>query len=184
MADDLDAETKLDLYRLVLKRYSDIINDKENLTISETRQRVSPYHDVIRKVREEVTKDMVPYHSKTQFFDASQRAVTYVRQMKTCEFAFSFWMDFEDMDRLKIGTAMDKAVMLAAILRALESDDVRVVVTKRSKAYVRYSWEGKQYLFVPESGSLMVGEDAMKVLANDLPSYSFSDLAYESHEED
>jgi hypothetical protein len=183
MADDLDATTKLGIYRVVLNRYKDVINEKESLTISEIRQKVSPYNDFIRGIREGITKDMIPYNRKLQFFDAAQRAISYVRGIKTCEFAFTFWMDFGEMDRLKIGTSMDKAILLAALLRSLESDDVRVIVTKKGSPYVRFSWEEDQYLFVPESGSLLLGEDSMKVLAEDPPAYSFSDLAYESHEE-
>jgi len=183
MADDLDAATKLNIYRLVLKRHRELINEKESLTISEIRQKVSPYNDFIRSIREDITKDMVPYNHGLQFYDAALRAISYVRGIKTCEFAFTFWMDFEELGRLKIGTAMDKAIVLAAVLRSLESEDVRVVVTKKGRPFVRFSWDGKQHLFVPESGSLLIGEDSMKIFANDPPSYSFSDLVYENHEE-
>ncbi|MBD3210552.1 hypothetical protein GF318_04190 [Candidatus Micrarchaeota archaeon] len=183
MADALPPETKLEIYRLVLQRYKDLINEKEALTISEIRQKVSPYNDLVRKIRDEITKDMVPYNSKTQFFDAAQRAISHVREIRTCEFAFSFWMSFEEIERLKIATAMDKAILLAALLRSLESEDVRVVVTSRGRPYVRFSTEERRYLFVPESGSLLVGEDALEVFSNDNVSYSFSDLMYENHEE-
>jgi len=183
MADDLDAETKLNIYRVVINRYKDTINDKESLTISEIRQRVSPYNDIIRGIKDEITKDMIPYYYKRQFFDAAQRAISYIRSLKTCEFAFAFWMDFDDMDKLKLGTPMDKAIMLAAILRSLESEDVLVMVTKKGKPYVKFLWEDKQYLFVPDSGSLLVGEDSMKIFSDDSVSYSFNDLVYENFEE-
>lgn len=183
MVDDLDAATKLNIYRLVLKRHRDVINERESLTISEIRQKVSPYNDFIRNIREDITKDMIPYNRSLQFYDAALRAISYVRGIKTCQFAFTFWMDFEELGRLKIGTAMDKAILLAAVLRSLESEDVRVVVTKKGKPFVRFSWEDSKYLFVPESGSLLIGEDSLKIFANDPASYSFSDLVYENHEE-
>lgn len=183
MADDLDAKTKLELYRLVINRYRDMINDKESLSISEIRQKVSPYNDFIRKMREGFLKDMVPYDHKRHFFPAAEKAVSYVRGINTCEFAFNFWMDFGEMDKLKIATSMDKAILLAALLRSFESEDVRVLVTKKGKAFVRFLSEGKAHLFVPESGSLLMGEDSLKVFEGDPIAYSFNDLVYENFEE-
>ncbi len=183
MGEDLDAATKLEIYRLVLKRYKDIIGDKESLSISEIRQKVSPYNDFIRKLNKELTGSMVSYSYKNDFIRAAQNAMDYVRSIKTCEFAFTFWMDFDDMRRLKIGTVMDKAILFAALLRSLGSEDVRVLVTKNDKPYVKFSFD-KEYLFVPETGSLLLGEDSMKMFSDDAVSYSFSDLVYENYEED
>ncbi len=183
MGEDLDASTKLEIYRLVLKRYKDFITEKESLSISEIRQKVSPYNDFIRKINAELTKNVVSYSYKNDFIRAAQNAMDYVREIKTCEFAFTFWMDFEDMQKMKIGTVMDKAILFAALLRSLGSEDVRVLVTKTYKPYVKFSFE-KEYLFVPETGSLLLGEDSMKMFSDDPVSYSFSDLVYENNEED
>lgn len=183
MGDDLDAATKLEIYRLVLKRYKEIIGEKESLSISEIRQKVSPYNDFIRKLNSNLTKSIVSYSYKNDFIRAAQNAMDYVRDIKTCEFAFTFWMDFEDMHRMRIGTAMDKAILFAALLRSFGSEDVRVLVTKKDKPYVKFSFE-KEYIFVPETGSLLLGEDSMKLFSDDALSYSFSDLAYENYEED
>lgn len=183
MADELDPGTKLDIYKLVINRYKNLISEKESRSISEIRQQVSPYNDFIRKMRESLLNDIVPYDPRLHFFTAAQRAMAYVRQMRTCEFSFSFWMAFKEMDDLKIGTIMDKAILLAALLRSLESEDARVLVTKSGKAFVRFSWSGSPYLFSAESGSLLVGEDTMKVFSDDPVAYSFNDLIYENYEE-
>lgn len=183
MGEELDEGTKLEIYRLVLARYKDIITEKESLSISEIRQKVSPYNDFIRKLNSSLTKNIVGYSYKKDFIQAAQNAMDYVRGIKTCEFAFTFWMDFEDMRRLKIGTSMDKAILFAALLRSLGSEDVRVLVTKSYKPYVKFSFD-KEYLFVPETGSLLLGEDSMKMFSDDAVSYSFSDLVYENYEDD
>jgi len=183
MAEELDAETKLKVYKLVLNRYKDLISEKESRSITETRAKVSPYNDVIRKLKDSFTNDMVPYHPATQFMAAAERAMDYIRDMKTLEFAFTFWMDFKEMDELKIATAMDKAIMLAAILRALDSSDVKVQVSRKGKPSVRFSWDGKPYLFIPESGSLLMGDDASKLVSDDPIAYSFNDTVYENYEE-
>ncbi len=180
MGEELDAETKLEIYKTVLNRYKDIITEKESLSISEIRQKVSPYNDIIRSIKEELTEDMPGYDSGKDFMAAAQKAMSYVRRIRTCEFAFTFWMDFKEMQELKIGTAMDKAILLAALLRSLGSDDVRVLVTRAGRPYVRF----RDNVFVPETGSMLMGEDAMKLFSEDPVAYSFSDLAYENHEED
>jgi hypothetical protein len=183
MADDLDASTKLAIYKLILNRYKDLISEKESLSISEIRQRVSPYNEHIRRMRESMLADMVPYDPRQNFLAAAERAMDHIRRIKTCEFALTFWMDFKEIETLKIATAMDKAILFAALLRSLESEDVRVLVTKKGRALVRFSWKDTPYLFVPESGSLLVGEDATRLFSDDPIAYSFSDLVYENYEE-
>jgi len=180
---DLDDKTKLELYKLVLGRYKDLISEKESLSISEIRQRVSPYNDFVRKTRDSMLADMVPYVYETNFLPAAQRAMAYVRSIRTCEFAFTFWFDFKDMDSLRMGTATDKSILLAALLRSFECGDVKVLVSRKGKPFVRFSHGGAQYIFVTESGSLLAGEDAMKVFSEDPVAYAFNDLVYENYEE-
>lgn len=183
MADELDAATKLEIYKLVISRYKDLISEKESRSISDLRQSVSPYTDGIRRLRDSMTSDMVPYVHKSQFFTAAQRAMAYVRGIRTCEFAFTFWLNIREMEQLKMGTAMDKAILLAALLRSFESEDARVLVTKKGAAFVKFSWGGTQYLFAADRGSLYVGEDALSVFADDPVAYAFNDLVYENYEE-
>ncbi|MFN7990523.1 MAG: hypothetical protein U0R44_00025 [Candidatus Micrarchaeia archaeon] len=183
MADAIDPGTRLELYKLVLTRYKDLVSDKETKSVSEIRQRVSPYDDFIRKMRQNIIADLAVYDPKIHFLQAAQKAMSYIRRIRTCEFAFTFWMRFDEMDRLNIGTAMDKALFLTALLRSLEAEDVRVIVTRKGRPLVRFSSSGSDYLFVPESGSIIVGEDCAKMLSEDPPAYSFSDLLYENYEE-
>jgi len=183
MAEDLDAETKLELYKLVISRYRDLINQNESRSISEIRQMVSPYNDFIRKMREKMLSDIVPYDYRNHFFTAVERAISYIRTVRTCQFAFTFWMSFEEIDKLKIAGPMDKAIFLAALIRSFESADARVIVTKKGRNFVKFSWKDNHYLISPESGSLLSGEDSMKLFSDDPIAYSFSDLAYENFEE-
>ncbi len=183
MADELDPGTKLEIYKLIINRYKDLITEKESRSITEIREQVSPYSDFIRKMRDAMLNDIVPYDPRLHFFTAAQRAMAYVRQIRTCEFSFTFWMTFKEMDELKVGTSMDKAILLAALLRSLESEDVKVVVTKSGKAFVRFTWSGSAYAFSAESGSLLAGDDSMKAFSDDPVAYSFNDLIYENYEE-
>lgn len=183
MADELDPSTKLEIYRLVLSRYKDLITEKETKQVSEIRQRVSPYHPLVKRLRDGFVSDMVPYDPRRNFMDAAERAVAYIRQVRTCEFAFTFWVEFEEMDKHRFGTSLDKAIFLCALLRALEVGDSKVIVTRKGKSYVRFIHGGPAYIFVPESGSLLVGDDVDKLFSDDPIAYSFNDLSYENFEE-
>lgn len=184
MSDELDTTTKLEIYKLVINKYKNLISEKESCSISETRQRVSPYNEFIKKIRDQFLSDMLPYIRQRHFLMAAQRAMDYLRTIKTCEFSFTFWVNFEEMDKIKIGTTMDKAIFLAALLRSLESEDAKVYVTKKGKSYVKFVVENIPYLFAPENGSLLIGDDSLKIFADDPPAYSFNDLVYENYEDE
>jgi hypothetical protein len=184
MADDLDAETKLKIYTLILSRYKDLINQNESRSISEIRQKVSPYNEYMRKLRDRLLYDLSPYEPDRLFLSAAERSVSYIRGIRTCEFAFNFWMDFEEVESLKIASAMDKGMLLVALLRSIGSEDARVLVTKKGKVFVRYGWKGITYLFNPQTDSLSSGGDSLGFFTDDPLAYSFNDLAYENFEED
>ncbi len=183
MGEELDAGTLLAIYKLVLSRYKDLINEKESRSVSEIRAKVSPYTDFIRKKRDELMRDTAPYDYSRHFPTALNRSISYLRSIRTCEFAFSFWLSFEEMDSVKVATAMDKAILLAALLRSFESPDAKVVVTRTGRWFVGFSFNGLNHVVVPASGSLLTGEDATGLFAKDPQSYAFNDLAYENYEE-
>ncbi len=181
----IDAETKLRLYLLILNRYKDTIREKESKTISEIRQLVSPYNsDFVKNKKEELLSDMTGYSYENDFLKAVEKTIEYLKKIRTCEFTIPFWMSFDELEELKIADSANKAVLIAALLRSLGSENVKVVVTKNRKQYVRFEWGGENYMIVPETGSLLRGEDVMKVFESDPPAYAFSDLSYENYEEE
>jgi len=184
MSPDLDPETKLKVYLLIVNRYKDIISKQEERSVSEIRQRVSPYNDFVRSLRDRLISDFQPYTYERDFLVAAQRAIRYVKEIKTCKFLLTFWMSFEEIEELKVAGAMDKALLLTAILRSMNSSDVRVMITKKERVFVGFEWKGEKYLVVPESGSVLSGEDTMKQFSEDSLAYSFSDLVYENFEEE
>ena len=80
MGVELDSKTKLEIYKLVLNRYKDIIGEKESLSISEIRQKVSPYNDNIRKIRDGITDDIIGYSFEKDLPIAAQKAPRITRQ--------------------------------------------------------------------------------------------------------
>lgn len=181
----IDAETRLRIYLLILNRYKDFIAEKESKTISEIRQMVSPYNnESLKTIKDELLSDISDYGYENNFFTAVEKVMDYMKKIKTCEFTIPFWMSFDEIARLKITDSANKAVFFAALLRSLGSENVKVVVTKGRKQYVRFEWGGDTYMFVPESGSLLRNESVASTLEKDTPAYAFNDLSYENYEEE
>lgn len=181
----IDAETRLKIYLLILNRYKDMIAEKESKTISEIRQLVSPYNnEFLKRIKAEILSDMPDYSYENNFFAAVEKAIEYMKKIKTCGFAIPFWMTFDEINELRITDSANKAVFFAALLRSFGSENVKVLVTKSRKQYVRFEFAGDTYVFVPESGSLLRNEDVKKMLEQDPAGYAFNDLSYENYEEE
>jgi hypothetical protein len=183
MNEEIDDQTKLKLYMLIVNRYKGLISDQEEKSVSQIRARISPYNENIKAIRDKLISDISPFEYDLHFFQAATRALHFIRKIKTCKFLLTFWMSYPEIDELGVAGIMDKAILLAALLRSFDSKDAKVIVTKSGRAYVGFSWKGEDYLVVPESGSLLSKGDVSKQFADDLPAYAFSDLFYESYEE-
>lgn len=179
----LGDEEKLRLFRLIVERYSDLIDEKESKSLLEIRQMVSPYNPVIEGVRESLISDIKPYRYEENFFSAVKKAVDYMKKIKVYDTSFAFWLDFNEIKKLSVCSAIDKAVFFAALLRSFGSDNVVVLVSKEGKPFVSFTWKKERYLFLPESDSLVCGEYVSKVMGENEPAYSFNDITYESFEE-
>ena len=177
---ELDVETKLKLYMLIVNRYKDLISEKEEQSITELRNRISPYNDFIRELRKRLSEG---HDIEADFLSVVQKFILYIRKVKNFEFLFNFWMKFEEIDEIGAAPVMDQALLLTSLLRSIDAKDPRVYITKSERIYITFEHNGDKYLVIPETGSLLVGNDVKNVFDNDKPAYSFSDLVYENYEE-
>jgi len=93
--ESLDVERKLKIYNLILSRYSDVINEKENRSISEIRQLISPYTDEVKSLRDKIISPIQPYLYEKHFFSAVQKCVAYIKSIHNLKLPVKFWMTFE-----------------------------------------------------------------------------------------
>jgi hypothetical protein len=183
MADEMDNDTKLKIYLLIISRYRKLISENESRSVSEIRQRVSPYSDEIRKISNKILLNgLQPYSYDKDFISAAEQAMDFVRKIKTCRFMITFWMEFDEMLEVGAAGAMDKAILLTALLRSFGSENASVTVTKSSTPYVGFTWKDEKFLFSPESGSIFKAQDIRRVFEEDPPDYSFNDLRLEHHD--
>ncbi len=179
-----ESEDKLKVYELILARYKDHIEENEHKSVSDLRSHISPYNDFIKSLKERLFSEFRPYEYEKHFPAAARVAVDYVNGIKKVELPVSFWLGFETMDEFKVGDVIDKALLLASLLRALESPTAKVYITKTRKIYIGYEWKGEQSLINPESGSMLSGEEAQAIFTSDPIVYAFSDLYFENYGEE
>ncbi len=180
----IDSETKLKLYMLIVNRYKETISKSEEKSISEIRQKCSPYNNFVRKLREQFVKDLHMYEYEKHFIAALHKVLEYIKNIGNFEFLLTFWMNFDEIDEIKAASPLDKSLLLTAILRSLDCQDAKVYVTRSKKVYVGFRWKGAPYLIDPMTGSLLSGNFAENAFTNDRLSHVFNDLTYETFEEE
>ncbi|VVB98449.1 Uncharacterised protein [uncultured archaeon] len=184
MENDADNDVKLKIYELIISRYKDKIEEGEHKSISELRERISPYNEFIKQLAERLSAELKPYEYEKHFPPALQNSIEYIKGIRNVELPVSFWIDFQTMDELKAGDVIDQALLLTSLLRAFGSPGAKMFITKSRKVYVGYEWKGEQHIINPESGSVLSGEDVQKTFAEDPIVYAFSDLYFESYGEE
>lgn len=177
-------EIRLKIYELIISKYRDKIEECEHKSISELRERISPYNEFIKQLNERLSTELKPYNYEKHFESALQNSINYIKSIRNIELPVNFWIDFEIMDRIKAGDLTDRSLLLVSLLRSFGSQTAKVIITKNNKVYVGYEWKGEQHLINLESGSILSGEDVHKVFANDAMVYAFSDLYFESSGEE
>lgn len=180
---NIDAETKLKFYDLVVSRYKNIISEKESKSISDIREKCAPYSKFIEELTKQILHEIKDYEYENNFLQALEKVLEYIKTIRILDLNFDFWLSFEDIDKLKAATAIDKSMLLCSLIRYLGSENCIVVVTKSKANYISLEYKSEKYLINPVSGSILKGEDIMQLFQKDAMSYSFSDLSYESYEE-
>jgi len=183
MMEGQNSEKRLKIYQIMIERYKDVISEAEEKSVSQIRQKITPYDEKIKSLRDSLIKDLLPYDYQKHFFIAVQKMIEYTKSIETANIGLTFWLDFPLIDELRAASAMDKALLLCTLLRSLDGKDAKVIVSKSGRILVGFSWNGEIYVIVPESGSLLAGEDVQKAFENDSMAYAFSDLFYDSYEE-
>jgi len=119
-----EENAKVELYKRMLLKYRELIENNEAKSVSELKELVNPY--------------IYAEH----FPAAAQLAIQKVMKIKTVELPLNFWLSIEDMVALGVGDAIDKAILLCSLLRAMDCEDVWVVVTKTKEAHVLFKKNG------------------------------------------
>ncbi len=180
-----DSELKLRLYRLIIDRYRDKIEEYEARSVSDLKGMVLPHDAKIEELRETLTSDFHPYVFSEHFVQAAKMAFAHVCTFRTLPIPVSFWLSFSDMQALLAGDEIDKSILLCSLLRSLGSEDAKVEVTDSRNSYVLFSFSGKFFLADHSLDQLQekTSEQEARLAMKGKPLYAFNDKEYEDFAE-
>jgi len=180
-----DDEVRLKIYRLIIDRYRDKIEEYETKSVSDLKLLVQPRNERVAAMRESLTESFHPYVYEEHFLSAAKMAFEYVSSFRTLSLPVSFWLDFTEMQQMMAGDEIDKSILFCSLLRALGSESAKVVVTDSRNSHVLFDFSGKFFVADHIQKELVekVSEAEAKTLMRGKPLYSFNDKDYEDFQE-
>lgn len=184
-AEPTDDELRLQLYRLIIDRYRDKIEEYETKSVSDIKSLVSPRDPQISELHESITEDFHPYVYDEHFLSAAKMAFQAVSSFRTIAAPVSFWLSFSDIQELGAGDEIDKSILFCSILRGLGSENAKVFVTDTRNSYVLFQSGGKSFVADHSAQELAPFEDGKSALSSLKGKllYAFNDKDYEDFQE-
>lgn len=180
-----EEEIKLRLYRLIIDRYRDKIEEYETKSVSELKSLIQPRDEKVLQLRESISDEFHPYVYEEHFLSAAKAAFAHLTSFRTVPAPVSFWLTFSDMQEIMAGDEIDKSILLCSLLRSMGSENSKVFVTDSRNAYVLFQFAGKSYVAdhsQKELAEFESGEAALSYLKGKI-FYSFNDKEYEDFQE-
>ena len=180
-----DDELRLKLYKLIIDRYRDMIEQGETRSVTDLKAMIMPHHEKIVELRESITENFHPFVYEEHFLSAAKMCFEHVSSFKTISAPVSFWLEFSEMQSLMAGDEIDKSILLCSLLRSLGSQNAKVFMTDSRNSYVLFQFGAKSYVADYSQKDLAekeTGESALESLKGKII-YSFNDKEYESFQE-
>ncbi len=179
-------ELRLGLFRVIIERYREEIEEHENKSVSDLKEMVLPHDPLIVKTRDSLLEGFRPYIYEEHFIAAAKMCCEYVSSFATISPPVAFWLTFSDMQSILAGDEIDKSILLCSLLRSLGSPDARIFVTDTKNSYVLCSFWGKFHLSSHSGSAPAVCESEQAAIAHmsGKPIYSFNDRDYSALTED
>jgi hypothetical protein len=178
-------ELRLKLYKLIIDRYRDMIEQSETRSVTDLKAMIVPHHEKLAELRESIAENFHPYVYEEHFLQAAKMCFEHVSSFKTISAPVSFWLDFSEMQFLMAGDEIDKSILLCSLLRSLGSQNAKVFMTDSRTSYVLFQFGSKSYVADYSQKELVeteTGEAALESLKGKII-YSFNDKEYESFQE-
>lgn len=154
---DSDAEKAVllhRLYKLLLQKYADIINEKEERTIGEVKALIDANDLTIQSLVAGFKTE--PYSFENNFLQAAEkafhfasRAVAFVK----ADVRLSFWLSPKEIMEIRVADDEDHAVFFCSLLLALGDQRAEVVIAEledlSTHAFVITEYQSKFFLWDP-----------------------------------
>ena len=191
--------TKSLLYSIILDRYREMIEEKEEKSISALKHLVNPEDEFIlektKEIKEKIKREKKEkeekegeekeeakkYDEKRDFEKAIEKAAEYIKSIETIRWPASFWLSFGELNKYRVGDDMDKCIFFCSLLRALGSDNARILIEEDKHPYIMYCINNNCVLFDVDEGEIKKGTEE-EILKLKTFIYAFNDKEYEDLE--
>ncbi|MCM8830716.1 MAG: hypothetical protein NC918_00785 [Candidatus Omnitrophica bacterium] len=171
---------QIEVLYLIVERYRSIIEESEAKSVAELSLLVKPLDSTITELKIYIQDQFHPYIYQENFIFATEKALDIIFSWKKIKSPISFWLDFEDMAKLKAADDIDMAIFICSLFRALGSDSAKVVIAKDKSAWVFFTFNNKDYIVDIKNKSMSAypsgGEDIKEFFYSAL--YVFNDKEY------
>ncbi|MEM4662423.1 MAG: hypothetical protein QXM75_00115 [Candidatus Diapherotrites archaeon] len=145
---------RLQLYRLLLKKYASIINEREKKTVGEIKGLINKDDLTVQTLAEQFKKDGYSYEK--DFLSAAKKAFEFIKKevkYVSLDIDLNFWLTPNEILTGKVADDEDLAVFLCSILYALGNENASVTIAEledlRTHAFVMFDYKGKTYFLDP-----------------------------------
>ncbi len=190
LSEDLDGErySKLNqIYLLIISKYKEYIEEKEELSVAELPTLVMPKAKAVSRKAEEIRNAFRNYSYEINFKDAASKAFQFVSlEIDDINLPLQFWLTPEETMRFMGGDITDKNILLCSMLIALGNPSSKVLVVingSERKIAVYYEFGGGIVAFDTVGGSMNSFETRDALLESlsigeDTTAYEFNDQMY------
>ncbi|VVB66625.1 Uncharacterised protein [Candidatus Gugararchaeum adminiculabundum] len=179
---------KVKLYRTVIEKYGEQIEEGEKKSVPELRVLVDPENEEVKKISARIIGELgaggAAYSFGKNFPDAAKKAFEFVSQgLADEQLPVDFWLSPRDMVAIGAGDEMDKALFLCSLLIALGNESAKVIVElSRKHVFVGYEFGKKYFLCDASHRDMFEGsreELVSRHLTTDELVYEFNNKEYD-----
>ncbi len=174
------------IYLAIISRYTDYIEEKENISVVELPKYITPKDEKIVEKANEIKALFESYVYEKDFYAASSTAYEFVKnEIEEINIPIEFWFYPIEIIEFKAGDIMDKNILLSSLLISLGNPSTKVLVTineNKRDIFSYYEFNDKVYRFDFKEG-LKIFENKEQMINsllinNDTISYEFNDNIY------
>ncbi len=173
------------LFLTIISRYSEYIEEHENLSVAELPTLITPKNGAIITKADEIKSHFGAYKYDKDFNNASIKAFDFVKENVTeVVLPLQFWLVPEETLAFMMGDAFDRNVLLCTMLIALGNPSAKVLVAMKGdsrKIFVYYEHQGF-VLFDINDGTkqFKTKEELLESLriGDETTAYEFNDNVY------
>lgn len=175
-----------EIYLAIIGRYRDYIEGRENLSVAELSNLVTPRSEKVGGKAEEIKRGFTSYVYERDFKNASTLAYEFVKNdIENIVLPVQFWLTPEETLTYRMGDVIDKNLLLCSILIRLGNPSAKVLVRIKEnvrKVLVYYELDNRIHVLDVGDGTRDFDskDDMLKTLEFDdeTTAYEFNNQTY------